>query len=134
MQASFPFDDSFNPEFIAERVALPARGGHFDELRGPNGTLRSQWQQFFLHLGSAGFADLARRRAASERRIRDDGVTYNVYSDAAASQRAWSLDLLPFIIGPSEWLRLEQGILQRAALMSAIVRDVYSAQRLLADG
>jgi len=133
-QASFQFDGSLDPEVVASRVALPPRPGHFDELREPDGSLRAPWRQFFRHLESPGFADLARRRAASERRVRDDGVTYNVYSDAGASPRPWSLGLLPFIITASEWSRLEQGITQRAALMSAVMHDVYGPRRLLADG
>jgi uncharacterized circularly permuted ATP-grasp superfamily protein/uncharacterized alpha-E superfamily protein len=133
-QASFQFDGSLDPELTAARVALGARPGHYDELRAEDGALRETWRQFFRHLGGSGFAELGRRRAASERRIRDDGVTYNVYSDTGTSQRPWSLNLLPFIISAPEWSRLEEGIVQRAALLSAIMEDVYGPQRLLAEG
>ena len=133
-QARFQFDESLDPALIAAGIALPARPGHFDELRGAEGKLRPAWQDFFAYLGGAGFADLSRRHAASERQIRDDGITYNVYSDDGASQRPWSLDLLPFIISAADWTRLEQGVAQRALLMSKIMHDIYGPQRLLADG
>ena len=39
---------------------------------------------------------------------------------------------LPFLISADEWSELEAGLAQRAELMSAIMRDVYGPQRLLA--
>ena len=69
--------------------------GHYDELRAADGTLRPSWGEFFEHLGPGGFADLPRRRATIERQVRDDGITYNVYSEDGRGERPWSLDLLP---------------------------------------
>ena len=81
--------------------------GHYDELRGrvrPAGDsagrdnaarppLTADWTAFFELLGRDGFADLERRTALMRRQLRDNGVTYNVYADAANPQRPWSLDL-----------------------------------------
>lgn len=136
-QASFPFsaasEDSHDPARLAARLALPPRAGHFDEMRDAAGALRPEWRRFFSLLGG-GFDDLDRRFATLARQIRDDGVTYNVYSDENGASRPWSLDLLPFIISAAEWARIEQGVAQRAALLSRIMQDVYGAQQLLADG
>lgn len=133
-QASFQFDDTHEPERIAVPIAGLARTGHFDEFRAPDGNLRPEWQHFFSYLGDGGLGDLDRRMAALQRQIRDDGITYNVYSDDGGAQRPWSLDLLPYIISADEWTRLEAGIAQRAMLLSKIMRDIYGPQRLLADG
>ena len=89
--------------------------------------------KFFGHLGVGGFRDMARRRATIERQVREDGITYNVYSEDGLRERPWSLDLLPFLINAEEWSQLESGLAQRAALMSAIMRDIYGPQRLLAE-
>ena len=112
-------------------LAAPAQPGHRDELRA-DGALRPAWRAFFRHLGPGGYGDLPRRRATIERQVRDDGITYNVYSDDGLRERPWSLDLLPFLITAEEWSELEAGLAQRAELMSAIMRDVYGPQRLLA--
>jgi len=137
-QASLSFsqspDDARDPARAAARLATPARAGHFDELRAADGSLREPWQQFFTHLGSGGFPDLDRRLETIGRQVREDGITYNVYSDAGGAPRPWSLDLLPFIISAAEWTQIEQGLAQRASLLSKIMRDIYGTQRLLTDG
>ena len=66
--------------------------------------------------------------------MREDGITYNVYSDQHGAAHRWSLDLLPFIVSREDWVQIEQGIVQRAGLLSAILQDVYGEQRLLKDG
>jgi uncharacterized circularly permuted ATP-grasp superfamily protein/uncharacterized alpha-E superfamily protein len=117
----------------AAHLAEPALPGHYDELRAPDGALRAPWRTFFEHVGPGGFGDLARRRATIERQVRQDGITYNVYSEDGVSERPWSLDLLPCLISADDWTRIEAGIAQRAAVMSAIISDAYGPQRLLAE-
>jgi uncharacterized circularly permuted ATP-grasp superfamily protein/uncharacterized alpha-E superfamily protein len=132
-QSLFDSDPEQDTARIAASLAAPARPGHRDELRAHDGALRPEWREFFGHLGPGGYGDLARRRATIERQVREDGITYNVYSEDGLSERPWSLDLLPFLINSEDWTRLEAGIAQRARLMSAIMRDVYGPQRLLAE-
>jgi len=134
-QASFSFGEGGPVAAALARAAAP-RFGHYDELRDGEGSLRPAWRAFFEALGGDDLADLDRRRAAVERLIHDDGITYNVYSDddSGDASRPWPLDLLPFVIGAAEWARIERGVAQRAALLSRVLHDVYGAQRLLAEG
>lgn len=121
---------------IASHFALPARPGHFDELRGSTDGQREMtppWRAFFDVLGP-GFADLDRHADNVARQVRENGITYNVYADAGGPARPWSLDLLPLIIAPEDWARIEQGVQQRARLLNEILRDVYGAQQLIIDG
>jgi len=119
---------------MAERLAAPATPGHFDELRDVQTGLRPSWQQFFASLGADAIADFGQRAALLARQVRDDGVTYNVYRQDSGAALPWSLDLLPFIVPREDWSRIEQGIVQRARLLSAIVADVYGQQSLLKQG
>ena len=132
-QSLFDSDPEQDVARLVTSLAAPAPSGHFDELRADDGTLRPEWRKFFGHLGPGGLRDMSRRRATIERRVREDGITYNVYSEDGLRERPWSLDLLPFLINAEDWSRLEAGLAQRAALMSAIMCDVYGPQRLLAD-
>jgi uncharacterized circularly permuted ATP-grasp superfamily protein/uncharacterized alpha-E superfamily protein len=131
-QADLQLEGAQDPARAAARVAAPATPGHFDELRDPQGSLRPAWQQFFGQAGTV--ADFDRRAAILARQVREDGITYNVYNDQNGPSHQWSLDLLPFIIAREEWAQIEEGIAQRAGLLSAILSDVYGEQRLLKDG
>jgi uncharacterized circularly permuted ATP-grasp superfamily protein len=127
------------PADWAHSLSLPADPGHHDDLRGAatNGNvgpaaLSPTWTSFFEHIGDEGLADLNRRHHHLQRQIRDNGVTYNVYADAATGlRRPWALDLLPMIIGPADWAEIEAGVLQRARLLNAMMADLYGPRELL---
>jgi len=117
----------------AARLAMPARDGHFDELRDEHGELRAGWRRFFELLGSDGFADLDRRLDVVARQIHENGINYTVYADQGPA-RPWSLDLLPFVVDDDEWRVIEAGIAQRARLLDAIASDAYGPQELVDRG
>ncbi|HEX7156571.1 MAG TPA: circularly permuted type 2 ATP-grasp protein, partial [Burkholderiaceae bacterium] len=133
-QTSLDLEGGGDPADAALRFAAAAPAGHFDELRTPDGQLRPHWRGFFEHLGAAGLADLDRRLALLRRRVHEHGVTYNVYGDEHGPARRWLLDLLPFIVARDEWKAIEEGVVQRAGLLSALMQDIYGEQRLLRDG
>ncbi len=138
--------------------ALPAESGVWDELRDASGALREPWQRFAQSLpappGSGDLAadfsadlaadladELDRRVGQVAQRIRQDGVTHNVFSEdpkVGAAARAWSLELLPLLIEPAEWAAIEAGVVQRAELLQLMLADLYGAgpnsQRLLHEG
>jgi uncharacterized circularly permuted ATP-grasp superfamily protein/uncharacterized alpha-E superfamily protein len=128
--------------------ALPAESGVWDEMRSGGDTLRRAWQAFARHLpppaGGHGVGeDLGRRLGQVHQRIRLDGVTHNVFSEAATgagsdsgtvAARAWSLELLPLLIEPADWAFIEAGVAQRAALLERMLGDLYGPQLLLHEG
>lgn len=137
-QFLFQTDPSQDVASLAVHAALPARPGHYDELRhaaDASGAtrLREPWPRFFELLGTGGFADLDRRVDGVARQIRENGITYNIYAEANGSARPWSLDLLPFVINDTDWATIEQGLCQRATLLNRLLADVYGPQALLAD-
>ena len=136
--------------------ASAASPGHFDELRGraerrsaarpraqssdaanfeaDNDRYTRSWSQFFGNIEADGLGDLNQRAASLARQVRDNGVTYNVYSDAGGPQRPWSLDLFPLIVSPQNWQQIEAGALQRVRLLDHVMADVYGPQQLLKLG
>ncbi len=123
--------------------ALPPEPGVWDELRGAGGALRPAWQRFAAALpepeaGSTA-EELDRRVAQVAQRIRQDGVTHNVFSEAASggssvAARPWSLELLPLIIEAADWAVIEAGVIQRAELLEQVLADLYGPQTLLREG
>jgi uncharacterized circularly permuted ATP-grasp superfamily protein/uncharacterized alpha-E superfamily protein len=128
-------------DLLAGAAAVPGSEGHFDELRGrlsvpgaPRDQLAPLWKSFFEAGGSEGWQDLSHRAARVQRRVHDDGATYNVYAEGREAPREWPLELLPVLIGPEEWANIEAGVAQRARLLNATLADVYGERRLLDQG
>lgn len=133
-QSTLPFDTAADvADAVVRLLDVPARAGHWDELRDAAGALRAPWRRFFGMLGVDGVAGLEHAAAAIARQIRDNDITYNVYADNG-EPRPWALDLLPFIVDENEWAVIERGVAQRARLLEALVADIYGAQTLLARG
>ncbi|TXI19567.1 MAG: hypothetical protein E6Q67_10275 [Roseateles sp.] len=138
-----------DPVAQAQRAALRSRDGHFYELTGqvnqagqPQGGLAPRWQRFFEAGGAAGWQELSAKALRVQRRVLEDGASYNVHSDApplpgqggASLARHWPLELLPMLVTPEEWRDIEAGVQQRARLLDAVMADVYGERTLLARG
>lgn len=108
--------------------------GIYDEMMGSDGQLRPQWRQFIDGLQSLTEVELARRWRLAARLLHENGLTYTAQLDAQRDERPWNLDFVPVVIGDSEWRTLEEGLIQRARLLNAILADVYGEQHLLRDG
>ena len=127
-------------------LARRAPAGHLDGLRVAGGdALTPEWQTFFekalaampakARSVEALLGELGQSQASLARKIADNGITYNLYSDAMAGQaRPWSLDLLPMILDQAQWAQIERGITQRAELLNHILADVYGEQTLVRGG
>lgn len=108
--------------------------GVYDEMAAAPGILRPHWDTFISSLSALGVEELARRWKIARQRIRENGVTYNVYGDPLGMDRPWNLDSIPLLISPSEWSELEAGLIQRARLLNYILADLYGPQELLHGG
>jgi len=112
----------------------PQSTRRYDEMLAADGEVRPHWRQFFSHLDSVAPDEMHRRLEFVDRRIQENGVTYNVYADPSGSDRPWALDPVPLIIPPDEWAQVSAAVAQRAKLLNAILADLYGEQTLLAQG
>jgi uncharacterized circularly permuted ATP-grasp superfamily protein/uncharacterized alpha-E superfamily protein len=108
--------------------------GVFDEMMDAEGRVRAHWQPFLAMLGALGGDEINRRFAAADRYLRDSGVFYRVYEDAAGIERPWPLSHVPLIIEPGEWRQLVSGLTQRAELLEAVLADCYGPGTLAREG
>ncbi|CAB4704385.1 MAG: hypothetical protein F2667_05845 [Actinobacteria bacterium] len=116
------------PTLLGGAEAEPTR---YDEVVGPDGTLRPAWKGLAELAVGLTPDDLRRVDGDIERFLADDGVTYALPGE---SQGPWRLDPVPLVIDAASWSPLEIGLAQRAELLNAILVDIYGKQRLLADG
>lgn len=109
-------------------------GAAYDELSADGVIPRQHWQHLMESLREIGPEELERRCGRAERRIRENGITYNIYNDPLGANRPWKIDIVPFLIPAEEWRFIEAGIIQRAQLLSLILQDLYGPQDLLTQG
>jgi uncharacterized circularly permuted ATP-grasp superfamily protein len=117
--------------FVASYRPLP---GVFDEMMDGDGRVRLHWRRFLGMLAALGSDEINRRFAAADRYLRGSGVYYRVYEDGAGIERPWPLSHVPLIIEPTEWRELEAGLIERAALLEAVLADAYGPSLLSRDG
>jgi uncharacterized circularly permuted ATP-grasp superfamily protein/uncharacterized alpha-E superfamily protein len=108
--------------------------GAYDEVSADGVTPRPHWAHLMESLRAIGPEELGRRWGRAERRIRENGITYNIYSDPLGANRPWRIDIVPLLIPADEWRYIEAGIIQRAKLLSLVLEDLYGSQDLVAQG
>ena len=112
----------------------PQSARRYDEMLSAEGEVRPHWSKFFAHLDAVAPEEMRQRLEFVDRRIQENGVTYNVYADPSGADRPWALDPLPLIICPEEWAKISAAVAQRATLLNAMLADLYGDQKLLSEG
>jgi uncharacterized circularly permuted ATP-grasp superfamily protein/uncharacterized alpha-E superfamily protein len=109
-------------------------GSSYNELASDGVTPRAHWSAFIDHIQAIGSEELAHRWAHAERRIRENGITYNIYTDPQGANRPLAIDPIPLLISSEEWRLIEAGITQRAYLLNLLLEDIYGPRALIAKG
>ncbi len=111
-----------------------ATGHFFDEMTQPDGLPRKVYERVNRWLASAPPELLASRRSQAELMFRRIGITFNVYGDKDASERLIPFDIIPRVLGRSEWARLEAGLIQRVKVLNMFLADIYGAGEVIKAG
>ncbi len=111
---------AFDEMFGAEGLATGAPRGAYAAL--------DKW----MKASPPEFFDARRRQA--ELFFRRIGITFAVYGEAESHERLIPFDIVPRIISGKEWRRLEQGLIQRAAVLNAFLQDVYGSGECVRAG
>lgn len=120
---------------IGDLYQSPLRyGATYEESSADGVNPRPHWAHLMESLRAIGPEELGRRRARAERRIRENGITYNIYGDPLGANRPWRIDVVPLLIPAKEWRFIEAGVTQRAQLLSLLLEDLYGPQDLLTRG
>ncbi len=106
----------------------------FDEMRPNQAGVRPIYREVARWLAEAPPEILASRRAQAELMFRRIGITFAVYGDAEQAERLIPFDIVPRIIGRSEWRHLEAGLVQRVRAINLFIADVYGTAEILRAG
>ncbi|NBB19047.1 hypothetical protein GVN20_06740 [Runella sp. CRIBMP] len=105
----------------------------YDETIGPDGRVKPHWQTLFASLERLGIKELEVRNQEIINRLRENGVTYNIYDSSDGLNRPWQLDPIPFLIEQKEWDHISRGLKQRALVLDLMLKDIYGPQKLVKD-
>ncbi len=100
----------------------------FDEMMDASGGVRPHWKAFANYFSQVSRSDLDNLHRESLRRLKEQGVNYNVYNDPEGMRRPWLLDPLPLVFSEEDWVPLEVGLQQRARLFSTLLTDLMGSQ------
>jgi len=108
----------------------------YDELLVRPNRARGHGKNLAAHLRKMDETELAARQAAADLAIKEMGITFTVYSQAAKGtiDRAWPFDIIPRIIPKGEWDAVEAGLKQRVKALNLFIDDLYHDQKIVRDG
>ena len=58
----------------------------------------------------------------------------NVYGDKDATERLIPFDIIPRVIQRSDWMKLEDGLVQRVTAINRFLADIYGKQEIVKAG
>ena len=108
-------------------------GPFFDELFGEDGQPRASARTLVRNLEGLPQGELLNRQKAAERALLHAGITFNVYGESAGAEKIFPFDLVPRIVGATEWSRIERGLKQRIHALNQFIDDLYHGQKILKD-
>jgi len=79
-------------------------------------------------------AELRARQIAAERSLLTRGITFNVYGDAAGTEKIFPFDIIPRVIAASDWRVIERGLSQRVHALNLFIADVYGDRKIVKAG
>src|SRR6267154_2012242 len=108
--------------------------GFFDEMLDSKGNVRGHYSRFRELFQQFTPREFEVKRQSVDIAFLRQGVTFNVYGDAAGAEKVFPFDLLPRIIPAKEWEHLERGLAQRITALNLFLHDIYHDQKILKDG
>lgn len=108
--------------------------GTYDDTFEPAGGVRELYRELFSRLAELRPEEIEQRRRLVELILRNQGVTFTVYSDDTGIEKVFPFDPIPRLISADEWSVVERGLIQRVHALNLFLADIYGAQRILDDG
>lgn len=77
--------------------------------------------------------EIKKRQKATEAKLFQMGVTFTVYGNEEGTERIFPFDIIPRIIEYTEWINIENGLIQRIYALNQFINDIYNEQKILKD-
>jgi uncharacterized circularly permuted ATP-grasp superfamily protein len=108
--------------------------GPYDEMLVEPGRPRPLYARLHDRIQGLTGPELERRQLVARRALRDQGITFSVYGDARGTEKLLPFDLVPRVLDPATWSRIEAGLRQRVHALNLFLDDLYGPGLILRDG
>ena len=108
--------------------------GPFDELMAGGHVAAAHWSPLLASLEAYSHEQRLERIERINMRVRETGIAHDLFADPSRNVQPWRLDLMPVLLPPAEWARIETAVVQRARLIELLLADIYGPQRLMKRG
>jgi len=108
--------------------------GFFDEMLDEGGRPRDAAALLMQRITNLPEGELQDRQQAAEQALLNLGITFNVYGDESGTEKIFPFDIIPRIVGPSDWDYIEKGLKQRIQALNLFIDDLYHSQKIVKDG
>jgi len=105
----------------------------YDEMFAKAGNIRPLYSALVKRLNDFGVSEFAARQRMVELLLRNQGVTFTVYSDAAGIEKVFPFDPIPRLVTAEDWSVVERGLIQRTEALNLFLADIYGPQHILED-
>jgi uncharacterized circularly permuted ATP-grasp superfamily protein len=106
----------------------------YDEMFTHQGEVRPLYARLSRRLSAMSKAGFRRRQQMAELLLRNQGVTFTVYSAKEGIEKVFPFDPIPRLVSAEDWAYVERGLVQRIEAINLFIEDVYHKQRILTDG
>ncbi len=95
---------------------------------------QAAWETLFGALDFDDGHQQARWSDEVERRLKENGLTYQAHTSKHHKHRQGQLDVVPYLLDEASFETLARGLTQRVRFFEALLNDLYGERNLLADG
>ena len=97
----------------------------WDEMFSAPGVVRPHYAALARRLETLSADEVTRRQRAADLSFQARGITFAVNQDPSGVEKIMPFDLIPRIILPEEWQRIERGLEQRVRALNLFLHDIY---------
>lgn len=108
--------------------------GFYDEMVQADGTVRPHYRMIEDRFRRFTPEEYRHFHSTAERSLMISGITFQVYSESANTERIFPLDLIPRVMPRFEWDNIERGLIQRITALNLFIDDIYGEKRIIRDG
>jgi len=106
----------------------------YNEMYEADGGVRPQYEPYSQWLGEKSVEYLSQKQREADALYTKLGITFAVYGDESGVERAIPFDIIPRIMQPGAWKKINEGTRQRLRALNAFLKDIYHGQDVLRAG